>query len=145
MLKGFWRETMHFEKCNDHLTINLNIKRCHIFNTECCHSIKLHKFSWRIQNIGISLSQFDFLSHDDTYYIPPLGKPTCNPEHQVMSERTETSENNNLHKDNKLETNQNKYIFRISSQNLKVTSTKLSIKRTSLKSGPQKVSQKQQD
>ena len=38
------------------------------------------------------MSRPDFSSHDDTYYNPPVGKPTRNPEQQVMGLRVETKQ-----------------------------------------------------
>ncbi|KAH0711726.1 hypothetical protein KY289_007685 [Solanum tuberosum] len=38
------------------------------------------------------VSRPDFSSHDDTYYNPPVGKPTRNPEQQVMGLRVETKQ-----------------------------------------------------
>ncbi|KAH0781880.1 hypothetical protein KY290_001478 [Solanum tuberosum] len=38
------------------------------------------------------MSRPDFSSHDGTYYNPPVGKPTRNPEQQVMGLRVETKQ-----------------------------------------------------
>lgn len=74
--------------------------------------------------IFILMSRPDFSSHDGIYYIPLVGNPTPNPEHQVMSIMEENIKNNNLNKKNKAEARQNKYI----QNNLEVTITELSKK-----------------
>jgi len=38
------------------------------------------------------VSRPDFSSHDGTYYNPPVGKPTRNPEQHVMGLRVETKQ-----------------------------------------------------
>ncbi|KAH0761699.1 hypothetical protein KY290_017772 [Solanum tuberosum] len=43
-------------------------------------------------NVDPPVSRPDFSSHDGTYYNPPVGKPTRNPEQQVMGLRVETKQ-----------------------------------------------------